>query len=565
MPPKNGYKGNGGRSSIARKVKFGGSSPTNGFMPNIMVKTTTGEMVRTSYFGGPKKGGSQPSATGFMIASGSRAATTVASPAQRPNFLFKFGSIVNDSSITVDDNNNTIVALTTDIYIGLLFNENVYNEGINDIINIINNQYPNNTLIINKYITNNTLTKINDILDMFIQDYPEGNRILISTTTFTLSSINDYLNTKNISIPSFSLSSTSNRVKTFNNVLTYAPYDQYSVMNNFMILTEYNLSNVTILYEPNTTSDIFFSTYEELVYKQGDLLGIPVSTNYLISNTTYDISENSLIIILCNTVSLTNNYIVNILDSIHRPSTCCISLTDINDDCGDIFDSIPAFVMIPFVIDYTTTTQLVYNDLTNKKAIFYGVYTFFDILATLITFSTIKTEPKLELTISNFLSVNPFSEFPSAYGYGLFDKTINGSRYGSYELVFTKDIIIGSDIEIFNLHNNGGIGSLPNSQSIFKSMGIVPFFTTQIFNCNQDYFKFYSNDGTLLFTRFDKSVTTYNSNSIIISENLACQFAISFNSEGFFASLINLPLRDGNNPTINETMSKKIIEKIYPI
>jgi hypothetical protein len=90
MPQRNGYKGNGGRSSIARKVKFGGASPTNGIMPGIMVETTTGEIVRTSYFGGPKKGGSQPSATGFMIASGSRGATTVATSAQRPNFLFKF-------------------------------------------------------------------------------------------------------------------------------------------------------------------------------------------------------------------------------------------------------------------------------------------------------------------------------------------------------------------------------------------------------------------------------------------------------------------------------------------
>jgi len=90
MPQRNGYKSHRGRSAIARRTEFGGASGTNGIMPSVYVMTTTGERVRTSYFGGPKKGGAAPSATGFMTASGSRAATTIATPAQRPNFLFRF-------------------------------------------------------------------------------------------------------------------------------------------------------------------------------------------------------------------------------------------------------------------------------------------------------------------------------------------------------------------------------------------------------------------------------------------------------------------------------------------
>ena len=90
MPQRNGYKSHRGRSAVARRTEFGGASGTNGIMPGIMVTTTTGAVVRTSYFGGPKKGGSAPSGTGFMTASGSIAATTVAARAQRPNFLFNF-------------------------------------------------------------------------------------------------------------------------------------------------------------------------------------------------------------------------------------------------------------------------------------------------------------------------------------------------------------------------------------------------------------------------------------------------------------------------------------------
>ena len=90
MPQRNGYKSHNGRSGTARKVQFGGASGTNGIMPGVNVTTTTGEVVRTRYFGGPKKGGAAPSATGFMIAKSSTQAFQPAAPAQRPNFLFNF-------------------------------------------------------------------------------------------------------------------------------------------------------------------------------------------------------------------------------------------------------------------------------------------------------------------------------------------------------------------------------------------------------------------------------------------------------------------------------------------
>ena len=91
MPQRNGYKSHNGRSGTARKVQFGGASGTNGIMPGVNVTTTTGQVVRTRYFGGPKKGGLQPSATGFMIASSStQAFNPPPTIAGNKNFLFNF-------------------------------------------------------------------------------------------------------------------------------------------------------------------------------------------------------------------------------------------------------------------------------------------------------------------------------------------------------------------------------------------------------------------------------------------------------------------------------------------
>jgi len=86
MPQRNGPRSSRGRSAVARKVKFGGPSPTNGMMPSVLVLPFGATRpIRTSYFGGPIKGGAAPS-VGW-----SRAAPyQITANAGRSNFLFKF-------------------------------------------------------------------------------------------------------------------------------------------------------------------------------------------------------------------------------------------------------------------------------------------------------------------------------------------------------------------------------------------------------------------------------------------------------------------------------------------
>ena len=84
--PRNGYRSHRGRSAIARRTEFGGASGTNGIMPSVWVLTSSGDRVKTNYFGGNMKGGSAPSGTGFMRSKPFQISAT----AQRPNFLFNF-------------------------------------------------------------------------------------------------------------------------------------------------------------------------------------------------------------------------------------------------------------------------------------------------------------------------------------------------------------------------------------------------------------------------------------------------------------------------------------------
>jgi hypothetical protein len=81
MPERNGQRSQNGRSATARRVLFSGPGSTDGMYTN------------TNNGGGMKKGGAQPSATGFMVPFGQR--THIAVPALNKDFLFKFRQYYN--------------------------------------------------------------------------------------------------------------------------------------------------------------------------------------------------------------------------------------------------------------------------------------------------------------------------------------------------------------------------------------------------------------------------------------------------------------------------------------
>ena len=99
-PVKNGNRSSRGRSAIARTAKFNATGTTNASVPQGYIEISNGSWVRKAWFGGDAKGGAPPSATGFMIPSGSVAATKVSPSAQNANFLFVFRSSNTGTRLT---------------------------------------------------------------------------------------------------------------------------------------------------------------------------------------------------------------------------------------------------------------------------------------------------------------------------------------------------------------------------------------------------------------------------------------------------------------------------------
>ena len=104
MPQRNGQGSNRGRSAIARRAI--NTNSTNGMMPQLACKLTdergnplmykdkNGNLVQREvrpcgYFGGPKKGGSAPSATGFMVPKSTGYKSHSSNYQSGRNYLFK--------------------------------------------------------------------------------------------------------------------------------------------------------------------------------------------------------------------------------------------------------------------------------------------------------------------------------------------------------------------------------------------------------------------------------------------------------------------------------------------
>ena len=440
------------------------------------------------------------------------------------------------------------------IYIGLFMYAEDYTRGILDVINLINTQFPNNTLIITQYVVTGDPNNIKSNVDSFLTSYPSGDRVTISTNTTVITEITTYLTTLEISMPNFSLSATSISIKSLNNALTYAYYDQYSVMSDFMIIKDFDMKYVKILYDANTTDDLFIQSYITLLETQANLLNIPISKKILTVDGHYHIHKKSAIFLLCRTENLVNKYVTpKFLKSI--PSYCYFSLTDLNDDCGDIFGDIPAFVMDLTALNYTQTSHQVFASVSNPSLISYTIYPFYDILYTLNFYTSIT----IPLTLSNYVNVNPFTTQTAAWSNALsFNTDINGSNYGCYDAKFTKDVLVNKYKKLFEKYNSLEF-ILPQSWSLFRTVGIAPFFRTETYYCEQNFYKIYKNC-KLKMVRFDKNSTDYKDLVVNTSEIVENKFLLEYNSDRFFTKLIKIANPKDGKMVVNQTMSKKPIK-----
>jgi hypothetical protein len=256
---------------------------------------------------------------------------------------------------------------------------------------------------------------------------------------------------------------------------------------------------------------------------------------------------------------IANNYIQKIENAFENNTTSCIFLTQINNDIGDIFGNIPAFSSCLCPVNFTTTSNTVYNNLKNKQSYSFRIYPFYDILYTLQFIS----DNGLKVTNSNYISVSPFQNIPQAYSNSLeLNGSINGFDYAAYNIIFTKNSLLNTPelLSLYNQYNlnDGTIYRLPESQSLFLTAGIVPFYSSKIYWWEQPLIKIYNNE-TLNYVKFDGNNTKDNNNNFIaVSQCIPPKFIVNYDSVTGLFSFLEKFYNNKNkiNPQVNLRMSK---------
>jgi len=450
------------------------------------------------------------------------------------------------------------------VYIALIINQNNYPNfsQYNRVIDLFNEKYPNNSLVFDKYLTNGTTLETDGVLDDFIQKYPTGKRVAVSITTTILTDCSNYFIRKGLDILSISINATSNAISNLTNAITYTPFNQYSVMTMFMTYFDYQMEHVHVLYGEST--NIGLVDFLEQTKKQASLLNLPLEISYLENGkSNYNIKPKSMIITLALTNDLTNLYITpEFLANI--PANCYITLTTANTIIRDIFGNIPAFVVYPTNINFTTTTKEVYDVVKNDSFGYdYTSYAFYDVLFVLNVFTT----NGLELTKQNYVSVNPYKEIPPAWLLNTsISPIINSAPYGKYQYTFTKDVIIGNNRNLFLQYYDGGQQQLPDSYSIFKIAGITPNNASLIEYDESIYYEIYDSNNKLVCVKFNSDITNFPiGKNLNVGKTVKTKFIYKYNNEGYFIKLERLYPYNGVIPQVNSTMSKVPVKLKYII
>ena len=449
-------------------------------------------------------------------------------------------------------------------YVALLFKEKTYDKGINDVINLFTNQFPNTKLIFVKYTIDANLSNLESSLTNFINLYQNVNKVIVSEQTDIVTFSHNFIKNKNLQILNISITSTSRKIWDFKNTITYSYFLNGSISTSFYMIQDYNVQNIVIIYDNTSNDNEYIINYRDTINIQNSMLNKIKEIYYLFDNSTtpFNIPNNSIVYLLADTSIIKKN-IERIKSSFVNNTTSFIFMPDNNYDMEDIFEDIPAMVSVQVPSLYTKTSDIVYQSIKDKSTMYYAVYAFYDILYTLNYCS----DNKIFITKKTYINANPFKNIPPAWysGYSILDSH-NGFMHSIYDLIFTKDIIIDNDRVLYDLYNkNGSIARLPNSRSVLKTIGIFPNLPTIMVYLERKYIKMYENN-ILKYVKFDSN-NTIDTNGLSINsiDTSDCNFFVLFSRTTYFLTTIQ-KIFDNKKLTyseVNKTMSKKYIDKYY--
>jgi hypothetical protein len=313
-----------------------------------------------------------------------------------------------------------------------------------------------------------------------------------------------------------------------------------------------------LFYDPDNLNSVYQKDMINQFKIQSDLLNISYKVLSL-DDKNYILKPNTVLFIIANLAALQKYITKSFLNKIK--SNSFIFLTDTAEDVSDIFGHVPAIVTLFWPLDYTSTSQDIYDYVNIKNAI-PEIYAIYQIIYSLAKITLIPGFFQRKFSMTEYLNFNSFNSIPPPWVYSdSFDINKKGILYAHYAFLFTKNVFFEGKEDLFFKNFLGGNPLLPNSQSLFSQMAISPWFVSGLTTQINIPIYIYHNE-KLIIVRNSLDTTRIETNQI--SENCNNESGIyeyKYNDDEYFSVLNFLSTKK----KVNSTMSICIEKLCYKI
>lgn len=456
---------------------------------------------------------------------------------------------------------------STTLFVGVMLSENTMVHGCEAALQLALNDVPDRSVVVQRYPTVNPAT-VPANADQFLADsaqYPF--RTIITESSTLMLAFDRYLNQGqpySLSLLILDVSASANALTELlsDNAMTYAYFNQYMVASFYMLVRTYRMKRVVVVVDRTEGQySLFVQDLMEQLERQAELLNIPYQSVLLTETFSIRLMPQTGFYFLVSDDVL-NQFLSRHPSYINQfPSSSFVMLSDIANETKDLFGNVPAFVAVPWPLDYTQTSLYLFESivgdnlqdyLNGTRFMVYEVYAMYQIMychAMNTTFSIMWTQP---YSLSAYMSYNSFQGIPPPWLYAsAFDEEKKGPRYGLFHCVLTKNALyVGEKEQIaFKRHFRGGIPLLPNSYSSLFRIGRTGYDVTEVWIDRNVVWHFIDSAGCLRIARnsfdFTRPFKKETEQQTFLSQNelrdIEVLYRYSDSSHHFFSFLEILP------------------------
>ncbi|NDE13964.1 hypothetical protein EBZ80_03445 [bacterium] len=436
--------------------------------------------------------------------------------------------------------------MSSSIFLGVFLPEQTLRDGCLKAIELALADYPSNRLIVRYYPT----TLVGEVpaqADRFLADSAGnvGYRAALTASSSLMLAFDTYLNRppRSLGVIVLDVNASADALSDLltPDALTYGYFNRYLVSSFYQIFASYTMRRVLVYYDPDPAR---YALYQEDLLRQLEeqaaLLSVPFEKRVL-GSPPKTVCPRTATYIICTAARLETLFVSSGFVGQFRQE-CWIMMGDITQNLRNIFSPVPAWVAIPWPLDFTATSSSVYlRTGQTPGSSTYEIYPTYQIVYSLAVCSADETVYLEPFTLSVYLGINSFENVPPPWVYAnSFSQERRGLLYGLSVSVFSANVLYEGYEALYLEHYVSGTPQLTESTSVFVTTGYTPFYPAGYWYNENTAWYIYDGCDRLLRVRNSADVTGFGDGTLTQNGLQETTFVYTTDAEGRFTALAAL-------------------------